>query len=230
MGAQATPRAVLLDALGTLVRLEPPAPRLRAAVRERFGIDVGADAAEAAMRAEIAYYRAHMDTARDAAGLATLRARCAEVVRDALSLAAAAEEVLPALLASLRFTPFDDVRPALARLRADGARLVVVSNWDVSLHEVLARTGLDRCVDGAVASAEVGAAKPDPAIFARALRLAGVGPAGAWHVGDTWEADVEGARRARLRPVLLDRRAAADGEREGVAVVRSLAGLASLYG
>ena len=44
-----------------------------------------------------------------------------------------------------------------------GLRLVVVSNWDVSLHEVLARTGLTPLLDGAVTSAEVGAAKPDPA-------------------------------------------------------------------
>jgi putative hydrolase of the HAD superfamily len=230
MGAQATPRAILLDALGTLVRLEPPAPRLRAAVLERFGIDVGTQAAEGAMRAEIAYYRSHMDTAGDADGLAALRLRCAEVVREALWLEASAEEVLPALLGALEFTPFDDVEPALQQLRGAGVRLVVVSNWDVSLHEVLARTGLDRCVDGALASAEVGAAKPDPAIFARALSVAAVEPADAWHVGDSWDADVEGAIAAGLRPVLLDRGAVADGEREGVKVVRSLAGLIPLYG
>ena len=54
---------------------------------------------------------------------------------------------------------------------------MVVSNWDVSLHERLAETGLAPLVDGAVASAELGAAKPDPAIFARGLELAGAAAA-----------------------------------------------------
>ena len=75
----------------------------------------------------------------------------------------------------------------------------MVSNWDVSLHELLAETGLAPLVDGAVASAEVGAAKPDPAIFARALALAGAAPEDAWHVGDSLEADVEGALRGGHR-------------------------------
>jgi putative hydrolase of the HAD superfamily len=70
-------RAVLLDAMGTLLRLEDPAPRLRSALAERLGIDVGAAAATAAIRAEIAYYRAHLHRGRDAESLAALRARCA---------------------------------------------------------------------------------------------------------------------------------------------------------
>ncbi|MEA2124309.1 MAG: hypothetical protein QOI80_1091 [Solirubrobacteraceae bacterium] len=143
MGADRIPRAILLDCLGTLVRLEPPAPRLAAAL----GIPlVGA---QRAVRAEIAYYRAHLHEAVDAASLANLRARCAAVVSDELSL----HVDVPTLLAALVFTPFPDAAPALERWRARGIRLVVVSNWDVSLHEVLDRTGLSAIVDGAVSSA-----------------------------------------------------------------------------
>jgi putative hydrolase of the HAD superfamily len=100
--------------------------------------------------------------------------------------------------------------------------LVVVSNWDVSLHVRLAETGLAALVDGAVASAEVGAAKPDPAIFARALELAGAAPERAWHVGDSVDADVAGALAAGVRPVLLARGAAPREPLAGVTVVRSL--------
>ena len=99
---------------------------------------------------------------------------------------------------------------ALRRLRAAGLRLVVVSNWDASLHERLAETGLAGLVDGAIASAEAGSAKPDPAIFARALALARVPAEAAWHVGDSVEADVEGARAAGLRPVLISRHGGGD--------------------
>ena len=78
-----------------------------------------------------------------------------------------------ALLAALRFRAYPDAAPALRELRALGLRLVVVSNWDASLHERLHETGLAPLVDGAVASAELGHAKPDRAIFEHALELAG---------------------------------------------------------
>ena len=76
--------AVLLDAMGTLVRLDDPVGRLRAALRSRTGADVGSDGAARALRAEIAYYRAHLHTAVDPPSLAALRAACAEAMRPAL--------------------------------------------------------------------------------------------------------------------------------------------------
>jgi putative hydrolase of the HAD superfamily len=82
---------------------------------------------------------------------------------------------------------------------------VVVSNWDCSLHDVLVAAELRPRVDGVVTSAETGAAKPDPAIFARALELAGVSAAEALHVGDSPREDVEGARSAGIEAVLVVR-------------------------
>ncbi len=218
---------MLLDAMGTLLRFEDPVPRLRDALRERCGADVGHAAARAAIRAEIAYYRAHLHEGRDAASLADLRARAAEAMRPALGapLAGAAPGTLTAaLLDAIAFSAFPDAPPALRALRAHGCALVVVSNWDVSLHERLAETGLAALVDGAVASAELGAAKPDPAIFARALELAGVGAADAWHAGDDVGADVEGALAAGIRPVLVHR----DGDPPDLPGVPVLTGLDEL--
>ncbi len=194
MTREATPRGVLLDCLGTLLELEPPAPRLAAAL----GVDV--PAAERAIRAEIAFYRAHMHTATDQAGLARLRARCAALVGAEVGVPCP----VPALMAALVFTPYREVPEVLARLRAAGVRLVVVSNWDVSLHEVLARTGVTPLIDGAISSAEVGAAKPDPAPVHAALALAGVDPADALLVGDSAE-DVDAARAAGVASIRLDR-------------------------
>ena len=83
---------------------------------------------------------------------------------------------------SLRFRPIRRCRRRSRALRERGARLVVVSNWDVSLHDVLRDTGLDALLDGVVTSAEIGAAKPDPAHVpprarARGRRRAGGGAA-----------------------------------------------------
>jgi len=82
---------------------------------------------------------------------------------------------------------------------------VAVSNWDCSLRRVLEQAGLDGYLDGVVSSAEAGARKPDPAIFDPALKLAGVGPDEALHVGDTADEDVAGARAAGIRALLIDR-------------------------
>jgi putative hydrolase of the HAD superfamily len=222
------PAAILLDALGTLVALEPPAPKLRAELAERFGLDVSEDEAARAIAAEIAYYRSHLDEGRDAAGLDSLRRRCAEVLRSALpgdGSRLEVDRVLEALLASLRFTAFPDVRPALQRARERGQRLVVVSNWDVSLVGVLRGLGLEPLLDGIVTSAGAGARKPSPAIFEQALRLAGVAAADAIHVGDTLDEDVAGARAAGVEPVLIRR---GDGPPlPGVRTISSLAELAT---
>jgi putative hydrolase of the HAD superfamily len=220
-------QAVLLDALGTLLELEPPAPRLRAELAAR-GVAVSEAAAAAALRVEIAYYRAHHDEAVDAAALDELRDRCTVVLTSALPEGArATPDLRGALLASLRFRAYPEVPATLSALRAAGLRLIIVSNWDVSLHEALAQTGIAPLLDGAISSAEAGAAKPAPAIFVRALTLAGgIAPAAAVHVGDDLTADVAGARAAGIAPVLVVRDGAAGPD--GITTISDLEALPRL--
>ena len=176
------------------------------------------------MRAEIAHYRANLQLGGDPASLARLRAGCAEAMRPVLP---EPQRLLPpgeltaALLDALRFTAFPDAAPALQELRALGYRLVVVSNWDVSLEDRLAETGLLGLVDAAVASAPFGAAKPARAIFEHALGLADTAAAAAWHVGDDLTADVSGALGAGIRPVYVDRQARRRGARRRARRARS---------
>jgi putative hydrolase of the HAD superfamily len=214
--------AVLLDALGTLVELERPWPHLVDELGAR-GVVVGEEDARAAMLAEMAYYRAHHDEAVDWAALKDLRRRCAAVVQEQLQTSLPLDDVLDALLAAIRFRAYPEVPDVLGRLRAGGARLAVVSNWDVSLHDVLERTGLRPLVDAVVISAELGVAKPDPAIFRAALDRLGAAADGAVHVGDSLEHDVAGARAAGLEAVLVARNGAAAPS--GVRTVASLAEL-----
>jgi HAD superfamily hydrolase (TIGR01549 family) len=196
MRGLASTRAVLLDALGTLVELDPPWPHLA----EALEIEAD-DRLIGAVRAEMRYYREHSHEGRDAASLAELRARCAEVLSRELGREVSVETMMGAI----RFRAFDDASPALAQLRALGLRLVCVSNWDVSLPEVLTRCGLEGALDAVVTSAEAGSRKPDPAIFQPALRLAGCSAAEALYVGDTPAEDVVGARAAGIPALLIDR-------------------------
>ena len=190
-------RAVFLDALGTLVELEPPWISLR----ERIPSEVSDERLRAGVRAEMAYYREHAHEGRDPASLADLRERCAALLSRELGL-----EVSPQVLVdSITLRAYPDAEPALRELHERGLRLLALSNWDCSLPQVLARCGLDGLLDGVVTSAAVGAPKPEPEIFSRALELAGCTPEEAIHVGDTREEDVEGARAAGIRALLIDR-------------------------
>src|SRR5512133_1866380 len=216
------PSAVPLAALGTIVELERPWPHLVDELAAR-GVVVDEQDARAAMLAEMAYYRAHHDEASDWPSLRDLRRRCAAVIQEQLRTALPLADVEEALLAAVRFRAYPEVPGALARLRAGGARLAVVSNWDVSLHDVLERTGLRALLDAVVISAELGVAKPDPAIFRAALDRLGATAADAMHVGDSLEADVAGARAAGLEAVLVARNGAQAPD--GVRVVASLDGL-----
>jgi putative hydrolase of the HAD superfamily len=216
---------VLLDALGTLVELQPPAPRLRARLAES-GFEVSEERAAAGFAAEIQYYLAHHLEGADRAALDDLRDRCAAVMMDALDLDGLDHPTARrAMLGALEFRPYGDVVPALTALRGDGHRLVIVSNWDCSLPEWLGPPGLLALVDGVVTSADVGAAKPDARIFRRGLELAGAQAHDAVHVGDSVANDVEGARALGMRAVLLQRAGAPPAGVESIRTLRELRGL-----
>jgi putative hydrolase of the HAD superfamily len=119
----------------------------------------------------------------------------------------------------------DDVLPALAALRRDGARLAVVSNWDSRLPRLLEGLGLAPFFDAIVVSCFEGIEKPEPELFRRALARLGAQPHETLHVGDLAELDVEGARAAGIDARLLDRL----GRRApGPGVLRDLSELPSL--
>jgi putative hydrolase of the HAD superfamily len=227
MARQST-SAVLLDSLGTLVSMEWPAPHLRDELLRRTGMDVGEEAAERAVRAEISYYLEHQLEGSDPAALSDLRDRCADTVRDALGQTLALDHATArgAMLGALHFAAFPDAPATLRALRERGLRLVVASNWDCSLPGVLERVGLAALLDGVVTSAAVGAGKPDPALFSAALEVAGCDAPAAVHVGDSLENDVAGARAAGIEPVLLDRGGAASPD--GVVAIASLSELPGL--
>ncbi len=206
-----TVKAVLLDAMGTLIALDPPGPRLAAALAAE-GHHHDAGRVDAAMRAEIAHYRRHHLRGADAAGLAALHGECAAVLaRELGGDVPAPERLRELLLDSLRYRALPDVAPALASLRSAGIAVAVVSDWDHSLPDVLHRVGLLAAVDVVVTSASVGAAKPDPAPFRAALDRLGVAPERALHCGDDPRRDLAGAAAAGVRALLIDRSAVRSG-------------------
>lgn len=94
--------------------------------------------------------------------------------------------------------------PALGRLKAAGLKLGVVSNSDGRVEQALRDVGLAEYFEVVVDSKLVGFEKPDPRIFLPALKALQVTPEEALYVGDLYEVDVIGARRAGMDVVLLD--------------------------
>lgn len=188
--------AVTVDAMGTVVELDAPVERLAQALGDR-GVSASAERVASAFGAEIEYYLAHKLSARDADGLAALRRECSRVFLQAADVDLSAEEFTPAFVDAMVLRPFQGAVDALVRLRAVGLALACVSDWDVGLRGQLAATGLDYHFDLVVTSAEVGAAKPAPTLFAQAVAELGVDPARTLHVGDD-EADRQGSAAAGL--------------------------------
>lgn len=222
-------RAVTIDALGTLVHMQPPGPHLREELRARAGVEVSEEQATAGFAAEIRYYLAHHLEGGNAESLERLRDRCAEVMRDALGIEGVELRVVrEAMLAALHFEAFPDAAPALEQLRSRDVRLVAASNWDSSLPQVLERTGLAGLLDGVVSSAAAGAAKPDPRLFEAALELAQVAPDQALHIGDRPENDIDGARAVGMHVALIARDGDPPALPDGVPVITTLAELPPL--
>ncbi|HEX2222463.1 MAG TPA: HAD-IA family hydrolase [Candidatus Limnocylindria bacterium] len=151
------------------------------------------------------------------------------------------DAVLASQFAVDAWEPYPDALPALETLRpgqaaeagAAGAprpAIGVVSDWSSNLADVLAAAGLAPYVDFVLASGAIGLAKPAPELFALACRRAGVEPAQAVMVGDSYRADVLGARSAGMDGVLLDRAGEAADVEPGVPVIRSLEGLPAILG
>lgn len=96
------------------------------------------------------------------------------------------------------------VSDALDAFGALGLKLVVVSNANGRARFLLERLGLASRLAMVVDSHEEGVEKPDPRFFQIAMARSGATPETTMHVGDLYHVDVEGARAAGLRAVLLD--------------------------
>jgi putative hydrolase of the HAD superfamily len=134
------------------------------------------------------------------------------------------------------FYVFPDVIPALDAMQAAGLRLAVVSNWGWAAPELLQTLELARHFEVLSISARVGYQKPHPAIFQHALDLMAVDPADVIHVGDDPGADVVGAQRVGIQPVLIDRRGrihppiGGEAPLDGVPIMRDFGDLLDLLG
>ncbi|RQS59132.1 HAD family hydrolase [Burkholderia sp. Bp8963] len=130
-----------------------------------------------------------------------LREAAQEFDVDGLDLDAL-EDDLAAELASIEL--FEEVTDVLEHLRASGLRIGVASNLAQPYAEPLLRL-LPFDLDAYAWSFSVGSLKPDSAIFTAASKMLGLSPEQIVMVGDTFDADYEGARKSGMHALHLDR-------------------------
>jgi HAD superfamily hydrolase (TIGR01549 family) len=105
---------------------------------------------------------------------------------------------------------FADVIPTMEALRDAGYRLGVIANQPSQVRAALARDGLVPFFDTMGVSDDLGLHKPDPALFARTLEIAGVAGVRAAMVGDRLDYDVVPAKANAMRTVWVLRGEAPD--------------------
>jgi putative hydrolase of the HAD superfamily len=100
---------------------------------------------------------------------------------------------------------YPEVLPLLDQWSAQGRTLAVLSNFDSRLYPVLEALSLRDYFASVTISTEVGAAKPEPQVFAAALAKHDCAPHEAWHIGDSYREDCKGATAAGLRAIWVNR-------------------------
>ena len=100
----------------------------------------------------------------------------------------------------------DDVLQMLPQLQQAGYFMAVISNREKPYQQEIEMLGIASYFVFSMAGGEVNAWKPEPEIFFHACKRMNVTPSQAMYIGDNYFADVVGARRAGLQPVLYDPR------------------------
>jgi putative hydrolase of the HAD superfamily len=202
---------VSFDLGDTLIRAHPSWTAVYRRVLADHGMVVDPDALESALEATYRSNGDHVEGPFEASADASyhrLKHFDTQVLRR-LGLAVPPDAFFRSLAAAFEergaWWVYEDVPQALDTLRGAGIRLGVISNWGWSCPELIHTLGLARHFEAIVVSDRVGYLKPSAGIFRHAMDLMGVVPGQVVHVGDSYQADVVGARTAGLRPVLIRR-------------------------
>ena len=210
------PKIIFLDAVGTLFGVKGSVGNVYADVAQQFGVEVTATALNrsfsqsfrAAGRPAFEQLdRAAIPAQEFAWWLAIATNTFKQVgVLDQFSDFAEFFAALYAHFATAApWVVYPDVRSSLERWQRMSIPLGVVSNFDSRLYSVLQALDLANFFTSVTLSTEVGAAKPDPQIFAIALQKHDCLPQTAWHIGDSFEEDYQAARAIGIRGIWLRR-------------------------
>lgn len=211
------PKVIFFDAVGTLFGVKGSVGEVYGALAQSFGVEAGADVLNHAF---FQSFRKAPPMTFPGVDVTTIPHREYEwwkaIAIETFDQAGVIEQFsdfdrffdeLYALFATPRpWNIYPDTFSALRYWKNQGTTLGILSNFDSRIHQVLDGLGLADFFTSVTISTEVGAAKPDFKIFEIALKKHNCLPQAAWHVGDSYREDYEGAKSAGLRAIWLKRR------------------------
>ncbi len=208
-------KAVFFDWFNTLACYDPPREELHSQVLHEFGIEISSSRLMPGLLTADKYFFAEVSRTplvkRSKEDQAAVYLRYADIMLNSVGLKVDKElfpqliKRWPQIFSQTRFALFDDVLKTLKKLKESQLILGLITNATKEAISVLRELGLEPYLNFTVTSEEAGTDKPDPAIFRLALERAGVNASEAVHVGDQYDIDIVGARRAGITPVLIDR-------------------------
>lgn len=210
------PKVIFLDAVGTLFGVEGSVGQAYAAIAQRCGVEADAEALNTSFfkhfkEADPMAFPGAAPTDVPAKEYAWWQAIAEKTFTEVghfdqfEDFGAFFADLYAHFAGADPWVVYPDAYHSLERWRAKGIELGIISNFDSRLYTVLDSLALADFFTTVTISTEVGAAKPNPQIFAAALEKHDCDPADAWHVGDSYEDDYEGARAAGLRGIWLRR-------------------------
>lgn len=206
-------KAICFDVGHTLIRPAQSTTTVCTRVLHQHGYPIERERVRAAMHAADVEHMAHYHTPNhdwaEPQLIYALWQRYYRQVFALLALPRAADELAHELIAWYgqpdAWQPFPEALAVLSELHGRGLRLGAVSDWSVTLTPILHAHGFSRRLDFALGSGNIGFCKPHAQFYRLALQRAGVAPHETLHVGDSYYADVRGARAVGITPVLIDR-------------------------
>jgi putative hydrolase of the HAD superfamily len=204
-------KVVFFDAGGTLFKPYPSVGHVYARTAAKHGVRVKAEQVEKEFH-KAWHLRNRLHAATDLTSERIERQWWYGLVRDVFgnlnafkNFDAFFEELYDLFARAECWRLFDDTLPVLERLKAEGYRLGIISNWDHRLFTIVEQLGLSSFFEHVTASSKVGSAKPGRRIFQHALKALNVPVSQTMHVGDSLVDDYHGAVAAGLQAVFLDR-------------------------
>jgi putative hydrolase of the HAD superfamily len=214
--------AVLFDAAGTLIELREPVAETYARVAREHGVALPPNRLDAAFRGAFRASPAMIFPDASLEEVSQLEKawwrqvvsntfRAADPVAKFSDFDGFFESLFGVMGRPQSWREVPGARSLLLRLRSLRWATAIVSNFDRRLPNILRGLGLAKLFDAVVLCSDVGAAKPQAAIFHRALERLQVPASRAVVVGDDEELDIEAARAAGLRAIHVRSLAKLDG-------------------
>jgi putative hydrolase of the HAD superfamily len=207
------PHVIFLDAVGTLFGVKDSVGSIYAKVAGDFGVQASSQALDQAFYQSFKAAPALAFTGGDRLAemefawwkrLAYETFERAELLAQFSDFEAFFGELYRLFATADPWVLYPDTLPALEYWQAQGIELGIISNFDSRIFSVLEALGLGDFFQSITISSLAGAAKPERKIFEAALGKHHCLPRQAWHLGDSPQEDIEGAKRAGIIPFWVD--------------------------